>query len=66
MVEHHAETAEDTDYQPEVVIITLDRLKELTKENHLHLCSLYLLSCLVMDETDKVVVLGHFVEFFSC
>ncbi|XP_030070651.1 ATP-dependent RNA helicase DDX24 isoform X2 [Microcaecilia unicolor] len=48
--------------RPEVVIATPGRLWELIREKHPHLCNLRQLRCLVIDEADRMVERGHFVE----
>ncbi|XP_027725980.1 ATP-dependent RNA helicase DDX24 [Vombatus ursinus] len=48
--------------QPEIVIATPGRLWELIKEQHHHLSNLKQLRCLVIDEADRMVERGHFVE----
>ncbi|KAM6170802.1 ATP-dependent RNA helicase DDX24 [Erethizon dorsatum] len=47
---------------PEIVIATPGRLWELVKEKHSHLSNLQQLSCLVVDEADRMVEKGHFAE----
>ncbi|XP_044518066.1 ATP-dependent RNA helicase DDX24 [Gracilinanus agilis] len=48
--------------RPEIVIATPGRLWELIKEQHQHLSDLKQLRCLVIDEADRMVERGHFVE----
>ncbi|NWY45878.1 DDX24 helicase, partial [Sylvia atricapilla] len=48
--------------QPEIVIATPGRLWELVKERHPHLSNLRQLRCLVIDEADRMVEKGHFLE----
>ncbi|NXI46103.1 DDX24 helicase, partial [Galbula dea] len=48
--------------KPEIVIATPGRLWELVKERHPHLSSLRQLRCLVIDEADRMVEKGHFLE----
>lgn len=48
--------------QPEIVVATPGRLWELVKEKHPHLSNLRQLRCLVIDEADRMVEKGHFVE----
>ncbi|XP_043839513.1 ATP-dependent RNA helicase DDX24 isoform X2 [Dromiciops gliroides] len=48
--------------RPEIVIATPGRLWELIKEQHHHLSNLKQLRCLVIDEADRMVERGHFVE----
>ncbi|XP_068942114.1 ATP-dependent RNA helicase DDX24 [Petaurus breviceps papuanus] len=48
--------------RPEIVIATPGRLWELIKEQHHHLSNLRQLRCLVIDEADRMVERGHFVE----
>ncbi|XP_020855949.1 ATP-dependent RNA helicase DDX24 isoform X2 [Phascolarctos cinereus] len=48
--------------RPEIVIATPGRLWELIKEQHHHLSHLKQLRCLVIDEADRMVERGHFVE----
>ncbi|KAM6335593.1 ATP-dependent RNA helicase DDX24 isoform 1-T1 [Podargus strigoides] len=48
--------------KPEIVIATPGRLWELVKERHPHLSNLRQLRCLVIDEADRMVEKGHFVE----
>ncbi|XP_072478570.1 ATP-dependent RNA helicase DDX24 [Notamacropus eugenii] len=48
--------------QPEIVIATPGRLWELIKQQHHHLSNLKQLRCLVIDEADRMVEKGHFVE----
>nr|XP_033809235.1 ATP-dependent RNA helicase DDX24 [Geotrypetes seraphini] len=48
--------------RPEIVIATPGRLWELIREKHPHLCNLRQLRCLVIDEADRMVERGHFVE----
>ncbi|KAJ7345135.1 hypothetical protein JRQ81_001085 [Phrynocephalus forsythii] len=48
--------------KPEIVIATPGRLWELIQEKHPHLSSLRQLRCLVIDEADRMVEKGHFVE----
>ncbi|NXU53662.1 DDX24 helicase, partial [Turnix velox] len=47
---------------PEIVIATPGRLWELVKERHPHLSNLRQLRCLVIDEADRMVEKGHFLE----
>nr|XP_060612242.1 ATP-dependent RNA helicase DDX24 [Anolis sagrei ordinatus] len=48
--------------KPEIVIATPGRLWELIQEKHPHLSSLKQLRCLVIDEADRMVEKGHFLE----
>ncbi|NXH21813.1 DDX24 helicase, partial [Bucco capensis] len=48
--------------KPEIVIATPGRLWELVKERHTHLSNLRQLRCLVIDEADRMVEKGHFLE----
>ncbi|XP_064316735.1 ATP-dependent RNA helicase DDX24 [Phalacrocorax carbo] len=48
--------------KPEIVIATPGRLWELVKERHPHLSNLRHLRCLVIDEADRMVEKGHFLE----
>ncbi|NXO96637.1 DDX24 helicase, partial [Certhia brachydactyla] len=48
--------------KPEIVIATPGRLWELVKERHPHLSNLRQLRCLVIDEADRMVEKGHFLE----
>uniref|UniRef100_A0A8C8VJ39 ATP-dependent RNA helicase n=1 Tax=Pelusios castaneus TaxID=367368 RepID=A0A8C8VJ39_9SAUR len=48
--------------KPEIVIATPGRLWELIKEKHPHLSKLRQLRCLVVDEADRMVERGHFLE----
>ncbi|NWS44325.1 DDX24 helicase, partial [Probosciger aterrimus] len=48
--------------KPEIVIATPGRLWELVKERHPHLSNLWQLRCLVIDEADRMVEKGHFLE----
>ncbi|NWI92164.1 DDX24 helicase, partial [Pitta sordida] len=48
--------------KPEIVIATPGRLWELVKERHPHLRNLRQLRCLVIDEADRMVEKGHFLE----
>ncbi|XP_074091578.1 ATP-dependent RNA helicase DDX24 [Macrotis lagotis] len=48
--------------RPEIVIATPGRLWELIKEQQHHLSNLKQLRCLVIDEADRMVERGHFVE----
>ncbi|NXP71564.1 DDX24 helicase, partial [Ramphastos sulfuratus] len=48
--------------KPEIVIATPGRLWELVKERHPHLLNLRQLRCLVIDEADRMVEKGHFLE----
>lgn len=48
--------------RPEIVIATPGRLWELIKDRHPHLFNLSQLRCLVIDEADRMVERGHFVE----
>ncbi|XP_019407995.1 PREDICTED: ATP-dependent RNA helicase DDX24 isoform X1 [Crocodylus porosus] len=48
--------------KPEIVIATPGRLWELIKEKHPHLSNLRQLRCLVIDEADRMVERGHFLE----
>ncbi|NXK33306.1 DDX24 helicase, partial [Piprites chloris] len=48
--------------KPEIVIATPGRLWELVKEKHPHLSNLRQLRCLVIDEADRMVEKGHFLE----
>ncbi|NWV51425.1 DDX24 helicase, partial [Daphoenositta chrysoptera] len=48
--------------KPEIVIATPGRLWELVKERHPHLSNLCQLRCLVIDEADRMVEKGHFLE----
>ncbi|XP_010210736.1 PREDICTED: ATP-dependent RNA helicase DDX24 [Tinamus guttatus] len=48
--------------KPEIVIATPGRLWELIKERHPHLSNLRQLRCLVIDEADRMVERGHFLE----
>ncbi|XP_069494083.1 ATP-dependent RNA helicase DDX24 [Ambystoma mexicanum] len=48
--------------RPEIVIATPGRLWELIKDRHPHLSNLRQLRCLVIDEADRMVERGHFVE----
>ncbi|KAH0620399.1 hypothetical protein JD844_020807 [Phrynosoma platyrhinos] len=47
---------------PEIIIATPGRLWELIQEKHPHLSSLRQLRCLVIDEADRMVERGHFLE----
>ncbi|NXP46202.1 DDX24 helicase, partial [Heliornis fulica] len=47
---------------PEIVIATPGRLWELVKERHPHLSNLRQLRSLVIDEADRMVEKGHFLE----
>ncbi|KAG9481834.1 hypothetical protein GDO78_010844 [Eleutherodactylus coqui] len=48
--------------RPEIVIATPGRLWEMIKEKHPHLCNLRQLRCLVIDEADRMVEKGHYIE----
>ncbi|XP_060117828.1 ATP-dependent RNA helicase DDX24 [Heteronotia binoei] len=48
--------------KPEIVVATPGRLWELIQERHPHLSSLRQLRCLVIDEADRMVEKGHFLE----
>ncbi|XP_007437081.1 ATP-dependent RNA helicase DDX24 [Python bivittatus] len=48
--------------KPEVVIATPGRLWELIQEKQPHLSNLRQLRCLVIDEADRMVERGHFLE----
>ncbi|KAM6463831.1 ATP-dependent RNA helicase DDX24 isoform 1-T2 [Liasis olivaceus] len=48
--------------KPEVVIATPGRLWELIQEKQPHLSNLWQLRCLVIDEADRMVERGHFLE----
>ncbi|XP_039221805.1 ATP-dependent RNA helicase DDX24 isoform X1 [Crotalus tigris] len=48
--------------KPEIVIATPGRLWELIQEKQPHLCNLWQLRCLVIDEADRMVERGHFLE----
>ncbi|XP_027585197.2 ATP-dependent RNA helicase DDX24 [Pipra filicauda] len=48
--------------KPEIVIATPGRLWDLVKERHPHLSNLRQLRCLVIDEADRMVEKGHFLE----
>ncbi|XP_015271006.1 PREDICTED: ATP-dependent RNA helicase DDX24 [Gekko japonicus] len=48
--------------KPEIVVATPGRLWELIQERHSHLSSLRQLRCLVIDEADRMVEKGHFLE----
>ncbi|KAM9191275.1 ATP-dependent RNA helicase DDX24 isoform 1-T1 [Mergus octosetaceus] len=48
--------------KPEIVIATPGRLWELVKAKHPHLFNLRQLRCLVIDEADRMVERGHFLE----
>ncbi|KAL8169006.1 UNVERIFIED_CONTAM: hypothetical protein K2H54_031293 [Gekko kuhli] len=48
--------------KPEIVVATPGRLWELIHERHPHLSSLRQLRCLVIDEADRMVEKGHFLE----
>ncbi|NXG68870.1 DDX24 helicase, partial [Baryphthengus martii] len=48
--------------KPEIVIATPGRLWELVRERHPHLSNLRQLRCLVIDEADRMVEKGHFLE----
>ncbi|XP_065607106.1 ATP-dependent RNA helicase DDX24 [Cyrtonyx montezumae] len=48
--------------KPQIVIATPGRLWELIKERHPHLSNLRQLRCLVIDEADRMVERGHFLE----
>uniref|UniRef100_U3JIJ1 ATP-dependent RNA helicase n=1 Tax=Ficedula albicollis TaxID=59894 RepID=U3JIJ1_FICAL len=48
--------------KPEIVIATPGRLWELVKDRHPHLSNLRQLRCLVIDEADRMVEKGHFLE----
>ncbi|XP_044292753.1 ATP-dependent RNA helicase DDX24 isoform X1 [Varanus komodoensis] len=48
--------------KPEIVIATPGRLWELIQEKHPHLSNLRQLRCLVIDEADRMVERGHFLE----
>ncbi|KAM9289731.1 ATP-dependent RNA helicase DDX24 [Cariama cristata] len=48
--------------KPEIVIATPGRLWELVKERHPHLSNLRQLRCLVIDEADRMVEKGHYLE----
>ncbi|XP_062974073.1 ATP-dependent RNA helicase DDX24 [Elgaria multicarinata webbii] len=48
--------------KPEIVIATPGRLWELIQEKHPHLSTLRQLRCLVIDEADRMVERGHFLE----
>ncbi|KFP33924.1 ATP-dependent RNA helicase DDX24, partial [Colius striatus] len=48
--------------KPEIVIATPGRLWELVKERHPHLSNLRQLRCLVIDEADRMIEKGHFLE----
>ncbi|XP_061468020.1 ATP-dependent RNA helicase DDX24 [Rhineura floridana] len=48
--------------KPEIVIATPGRLWELIQEKQPHLSSLRQLRCLVIDEADRMVERGHFLE----
>ncbi|XP_032089416.1 ATP-dependent RNA helicase DDX24 [Thamnophis elegans] len=48
--------------KPEIVIATPGRLWELIQEKQPHLSSLRQLRCLVIDEADRMVEKGHFLE----
>ncbi|XP_018414896.1 PREDICTED: ATP-dependent RNA helicase DDX24 [Nanorana parkeri] len=48
--------------RPEIVIATPGRLWEMISEKHPHLSNLQQLSCLVIDEADRMVEKGHYAE----
>ncbi|NXX73505.1 DDX24 helicase, partial [Urocolius indicus] len=48
--------------KPEIVIATPGRLWELVKDRHPHLSNLRQLRCLVIDEADRMIEKGHFLE----
>ncbi|KAG8561800.1 hypothetical protein GDO81_015482 [Engystomops pustulosus] len=48
--------------RPEIVIATPGRLWEMIKEKHQHVYNLRQLRCLVIDEADRMVEKGHYVE----
>uniref|UniRef100_A0A8C6VC11 ATP-dependent RNA helicase n=1 Tax=Naja naja TaxID=35670 RepID=A0A8C6VC11_NAJNA len=48
--------------KPEIVIATPGRLWELIQEKQPHLSNLRQLRCLVIDEADRMVERGHFLE----
>ncbi|XP_029142357.1 ATP-dependent RNA helicase DDX24, partial [Protobothrops mucrosquamatus] len=48
--------------KPEIVIATPGRLWELIQEKQPHLSNLWQLRCLVIDEADRMVERGHFLE----
>ncbi|XP_053141567.1 ATP-dependent RNA helicase DDX24 [Hemicordylus capensis] len=48
--------------RPEIIIATPGRLWELIQEKHPHLSDLRQLRCLVIDEADRMVERGHFLE----
>lgn len=48
--------------RPEIVIATPGRLWEMIQDRHPHLRNLRQLRCLVIDEADRMVEKGHFVE----
>ncbi|NXV16159.1 DDX24 helicase, partial [Cepphus grylle] len=48
--------------KPEIVIATPGRLWELVRDRHPHLSNLRQLRCLVIDEADRMVEKGHFLE----
>nr|XP_056706743.1 ATP-dependent RNA helicase DDX24 [Euleptes europaea] len=48
--------------KPEIIVATPGRLWELIQERHPHLSSLRQLRCLVIDEADRMVERGHFLE----
>ncbi|XP_063146339.1 ATP-dependent RNA helicase DDX24 [Candoia aspera] len=48
--------------KPEIVIATPGRLWELIQEKQSHLSNLRQLRCLVIDEADRMVERGHFLE----
>ncbi|XP_026789609.3 ATP-dependent RNA helicase DDX24 [Pangasianodon hypophthalmus] len=48
--------------RPEIVIATPGRLWEMIQDKHPHLRNLRQLRCLVIDEADRMVEKGHFVE----
>ncbi|XP_070609478.1 ATP-dependent RNA helicase DDX24 [Erythrolamprus reginae] len=48
--------------KPEIVIATPGRLWELIQEKQPHLSNLRQLRCLVIDEADRMVEKGHFLE----
>ncbi|XP_077179672.1 ATP-dependent RNA helicase DDX24 isoform X2 [Paroedura picta] len=48
--------------KPEIIVATPGRLWELIQERHPHLSNLRPLRCLVIDEADRMVEKGHFLE----
>uniref|UniRef100_A0ACB8G612 Uncharacterized protein n=1 Tax=Sphaerodactylus townsendi TaxID=933632 RepID=A0ACB8G612_9SAUR len=48
--------------KPEIIVATPGRLWELIQERHPHLSSFRRLRCLVIDEADRMVEKGHFLE----